>query len=256
MSPVKPDNNILLISLCEMAKDLKERCIVTRNARSPSLCNEYVKMYNDIRKKVLTELEKINIDIPLPTVYPTPYINSQGEAKLSEVATAAGQIVSLINGLKKPLTDELNKLKYENEKLENELKSIKPFIPNEITIKTPMQIQKTINELNESYIRGNNTACAMLLRKLIDNSIDIKSKMKKIENKFKDPNKNEFYDLPKKIDIASNEGILNKNISSQLKRIKLYGDSAAHSYNIEILPQDIEDSKIPTRLAIEEIFSK
>ena len=78
--------------------------------------------------------------------------------------------------------------------------------------------------------------------------------MNQCEDKLKDYNTSEFHDLPKKIDICAGIGIINTNRDKDLKKIKLYGDSGAHSLKIELSPQDIEEAKVPARLLLEELF--
>lgn len=239
-----------------------------RNAyrmRNFETCNIFINRYRQLIAGITSEIGKIDKHIldnmsfifveALNEDYLYRNYSYKTRPKLYTAITAIGQLKAFLIGLSSSYEEDLKKLKNENEKLKNELRSLNTIIPNEVLIKVPSDIQKTINLATNSYNRGDYTSTGFLLRKIVDNSITIKCKMEKVENELRNPKDGKDYDLPKKIDIFSTKlGYINQKMARDLKRVKLFGDSAVHSMNIELNSQDIEDARAIVRLFLEEIF--
>lgn len=260
-------NNKLYVYL-KMAHSLKKSIVSAFNTGTYGSVNGFIKRYENLRKLVeayiVPELKTTTSDVinytysnisqyNLPNVQTTAF-NFEMADKFNEVMMATDQLIALLEGLSGSFEKEINKLLEEKKQIENELKSIKPLFPSQIVIKIPSKLHKTINEANDSYLRGNWTATGILLRKIVDNSLHLKCQINQCEDKLRDNNTSDFYDLPKKIDVCAGLGIINHNRAKDLKKIKLYGDSGAHSLKIELSPQDIEEARPVVRVLLEELF--
>ncbi len=203
-------------------------------------------------------------DLALPDIN-TDFFTSDDEnlrGLLSSVIMATGQLKTMIEGFTGSFDREMDQIKKENiqlratlKKKEDELKKIKPAIPAEIIAKIPSKLSKTINSLNFNYANLQWDSTAMLSRKLISDSIDIKFRMIQKLDRLIDKSTGKEYGLPKKINICETENFIKENTVKKLTNTKIIQDAVTHSYKIEATPDEIERMVALIRLFLEELFS-
>jgi len=127
------------------------------------------------------------------------------------------------------------------------------FVPDEVYKKLSNPIKRIVDEASGCYEHKYLTACAVMLRKVLEDSIYLKFKM---ENKT-----SELYDkehrrinLDKMIEKAKQLHYINSEHANCLAKIKLFGDVGAHSFKIELWDKDIDNCIDLIRLVLEELF--
>lgn len=251
----------------KMAERLYNDCVETLNSVSYSMqsCVDFRNRYNDLRSLLaeLVESKKHNADVALPKIK-VPYLITEEDKRglLSSVIMATGQVMAMIEGTMNSFDKEIKRVKKENkmlkqkiQKKDSDIKKLRPAIPAEIITKIPSKLTKNVNSLNFNYANGQWDATAMMCRKVISDSIDLKFRMLQKIDRLIDNSTKDEYSLPKKINICSDENIIRRNTSKKLNNLKLIQDAVTHSYKIQANPDDVEKMVTLCRLFLEELYS-
>jgi hypothetical protein len=127
------------------------------------------------------------------------------------------------------------------------------FVPDKVYKKLPSPIKKTVDEAAGCYEHNYLTACAIMLRKALEDSIYLKFRMENKEDTLYDQNGRRL-SLETMINTARDLHYISSQLTDRLIRIKLFGDVGAHSYKIELWDRDIDRCIDLIRLALEELF--
>ena len=131
------------------------------------------------------------------------------------------------------------------------------IIPLEIFNGTKDYINKVAIQINGCYRDKYYDACSTMLRRLFETLIIEIYENKKIEDRIKDADR-QFLKLNALIGKAINDKDI--KMSSQTKqhlpKIKLFGDTAAHSRKIILRKHDIDQYKDEIRLSAEDLISE
>jgi len=157
------------------------------------------------------------------------------------------------NNLIKQSFKDIKKESIEEPKME----SIKvPTIPQDIILECPKPVRRTLEEFNGCLNFDYYNAAAVLARKALEISSVLKFKQENKENLIiKD---SEYIELNKRIEMLKNNKMISSHLAKKLiedNKIKLFGDSAAHSFMINVRPEDISPIRDMLRLCMEELFS-
>jgi len=129
-------------------------------------------------------------------------------------------------------------------------------ISSEIIDSSPKNIASLLKEFNGCLINGYFNAAAILARKILEVGTILKFKRTKkghliIEN-------GEYKELNQRIDILKKEKLIDAPLAKRLindNKIKIFGDSAAHSFRIDVKEEDIGPIRDLLRLCIEQLNS-
>lgn len=155
-----------------------------------------------------------------------------------------GSILSVIDGRFNQWILDLNNLLHIDRK---------KFVPDEVYRKLPEPIKKIFDEASGCYEHKYLTACAVMLRKVLEDSIYLKFSMKKQIDELYDKDHRRI-NLDKMIEKAKELHYISPQHAKRLARIKLFGDVAAHSFKIELWNRDLDESIDLIRLVLEELF--
>lgn len=128
------------------------------------------------------------------------------------------------------------------------------FYPDEIVNKLPEPIRRSIEEAQECYARGLYTSCAVMLRKTLENAIVMRFELEGHTNLIIRGDR-QVITLPKLLARAQECRLLTPQYRNELVKVKLLGDTAAHSHANEITKEDIDSVILVHRLALERIVS-
>lgn len=114
---------------------------------------------------------------------------------------------------------------------------------------------RVVNQINGTYEKRWNDACAVMLRRLIETLIIDVYERNQIDNKIKDANGN-FLLLEKLIDQASNESSLNLGRDSKkaLSQLKKLGDRSAHHRRVYARREDISNHLFEIDTMVQELI--
>jgi len=146
--------------------------------------------------------------------------------------------------------------KEENQELKIDKPQITP-IPQDIISSCPKQVMRTLEEFNGCLLFNYYTAAAILARRALEISSIIKFKQLGKENLILE--NSEHVELSKRIEILKVNKWITLNLAKRLiedNKIKLFGDSAAHSFSVTIRPEDVSPIRDLLRLCMEELFSQ
>ena len=130
----------------------------------------------------------------------------------------------------------------------------KEFIPDEVYKKLPRPIKKIIDEASGCYEHNYLTACAVMLRKALEDSIYLKFKMEdNVDKLFKNSRRLNLGEMIRKSEELQ---YISSQLASRLVMIKLFGDVGAHSFKINLWYSDIDRCFDLIRLALDELFIK
>jgi len=129
------------------------------------------------------------------------------------------------------------------------------FVPDEVYKKLPTPIMKIMDEAAGCYEHNYLTACAVMLRKALEDSIYIKFRMTNNVDELYDKNKRRL-DLEAMIHKSKELHFISSQLADRLVRIKLFGDVGAHSFRIDLWHEDIDHCIDLIRLALDELFTK
>ena len=131
----------------------------------------------------------------------------------------------------------------------------KKFVPDEVYKKLPVPIMKIIDEATGCYEHSYLTACAVMLRKALEDSIYLKFRMTNKLDELYDKNKRRL-DLEAMINKSKELHFISSQLADRLVRIKLFGDVGAHSFRIDLWHEDVDHCIDLIRLALDELFTK
>lgn len=131
------------------------------------------------------------------------------------------------------------------------------LLPQDLMDKLPSEITIILDEINGCLYYEYWTAAAILMRK----ALEVATILKFVQEKtMEDITSNgEFFELPKRIEVAKQKRYISLSIATKLikdNKIKLFGDTAAHSYRIIIKPTDVAPMRDLLRLVLEDISLK
>ena len=155
------------------------------------------------------------------------------------------------------LPNAVSVLGIDPEKIDTNFKLNEIVIPFELFDKQKDYIKKCLVEVNGCYRDCYFTACSIMLRRLFETLIIEIYEKKHIEPKIKDKDGNylKLNALIKKV-INEKDIKLSSQSKNHLPKIKLFGDTGAHSRKIIIRKHDIDLYRDNIRLAAEEIVSE
>ncbi len=157
--------------------------------------------------------------------------------------------------IKEAFKKESEKVSKEIEKKQEIISTI-PTIPQDIIDSCPNIIKKLLEEFNGCLIYGYFNASAILARKILDNSTILKLRKERKENLIL--KHGEYVELGARIDCLKKERLIDSSLAKKLikdNKIKIFGDSAAHSYRITIKEEDLGQIRDLLRLCLEQLFS-
>jgi hypothetical protein len=131
----------------------------------------------------------------------------------------------------------------------------KKFVPNEVYKKLPTAIMKIIDEATGCYEHNYLTACAVMLRKALEDSIYLKFRMTNKLDELYDKNRRRL-DLEAMINKSKQLHYISSQLADRLVRIKLFGDAGAHSFRIDLWYEDVDPCIDLIRLALDELFKE
>jgi Histidine kinase-, DNA gyrase B-, and HSP90-like ATPase len=130
-----------------------------------------------------------------------------------------------------------------------------PFIPQDIIDICPKSLKGIIDEFNGCLLNRYFNAASILARKILDISTILKFKG---EGKhgliLKD---REYIELGGRIEILKSQKMIDSPLAKRLigdNKIKLFGDSAAHSYRINVREEDMGPIRDLLRMCLEQLF--
>lgn len=129
-------------------------------------------------------------------------------------------------------------------------------IPQDIINACPNNLKQELNEFNGCLVNNYFNAAAILARKILEIACIIKLKKEKKENLIRTDL--EYSELPAIIEVLKKENLIDSKIASRLVKhnnIKLFGDSAAHSFRTQIHQEDIGPIRDLLRICLEQLFS-
>ncbi len=125
-------------------------------------------------------------------------------------------------------------------------------IPQAIIESCPKSMKSILDEFNGCLSSGYYNATAILARKILETGTILKFKIEKKESLIA-----KAEELNQRIEILKQQNMLDKQLSKNLvsdNKIKLFGDTAAHSYRIDIRKEDIGPIRDLLRLCLEQLF--
>jgi hypothetical protein len=126
------------------------------------------------------------------------------------------------------------------------------FVPDEVYEKLPTPIKKMMDEATGCYEHNYLTACSMMLRKILEDSIYLKFR---IENKVDELyEKDKRHTLETMIQKSKELHYVSSQLANRLVTIKLFGDVSAHSFRVELHQGDIDRCIELIRLVLNELF--
>jgi DNA-binding winged helix-turn-helix (wHTH) protein len=109
-----------------------------------------------------------------------------------------------------------------------------------------------IDETTGCYEHNYLTACAVMLRKVLEDSIYLKFSMEgKLDTLYRDGMR---LDLDGMIQKAKELHYITSQHAGRLAKIKLFGDAGAHSFKITLWNEDLEPCIDLIRLVLNELF--
>lgn len=148
---------------------------------------------------------------------------------------------------------ELPTTKIEKEKIFSLKDTI---IPESIFEKAPSYLKKVVYQINGCFSDGYFDACYVMIRRLFETLIIENYESRKLAAEIKDTNGN-FLMLSDLIKKVVNDGriSLGSTTKRHLSKIKLFGDTGAHSRKIILKRHDIEKYTDEIRLCAEDLYN-
>ena len=130
------------------------------------------------------------------------------------------------------------------------------ILPKDLFDNSKNYIQKVVFQINGCYRDGYYDACSVMLRRLFETVIIEIYENKGLEKSIKNEG-GEYLKLGKLIKhIINNSQInLSSNSKQQLPKIKLFGDTGAHSRRVNLRKHDIDLYRDEIRLSAEDLVS-
>lgn len=130
-------------------------------------------------------------------------------------------------------------------------------LPPDLVDRLPLAVKVICNEVNGCLYYGFFSAAAVMMRKALEAAIIIKFQQEGRHNLiFKN---GEYDELPARIETAKQNNFISKKIAEKLikdNKIKLFGDTAAHSFRVQIREDDISPMRDQLRLVLEDMSLK
>jgi len=123
--------------------------------------------------------------------------------------------------------------------------------------KMPTILANILIEINGCILHSYWTAAAILMRKTLEIATIIKFQQEEKEHEIMVDG--DYNELPKRLEKAKQNGYFSSSTGNKLikdNKIKLFGDIAAHSYRVEIKPDDVGPMKDLLRVALDELKFK
>jgi len=117
----------------------------------------------------------------------------------------------------------------------------------------PIELERILNEIKVCANYGALTASVVMSRKAVEVAIHLRFAKEGKENMLL-TGKGDTLGFENKIEIAQANGFLSPSKATQLKQVKWFGDSGAHSYKIVITQDDASNILALLRLSLEELF--
>ncbi|MCR4436140.1 MAG: hypothetical protein QHH06_10205 [Clostridiales bacterium] len=129
------------------------------------------------------------------------------------------------------------------------------LLPLSIFENAPFYIGKMASQMCSCYDAGLYDACLVMMRKLTETLIIECFERYGVDSQIKDANGNFFY-LSELIPLFIHSSCWNvsRNLESNIKKVKKYGDLSAHNRRFFAKKPDIDDFKFELRQALEEII--
>jgi len=130
-------------------------------------------------------------------------------------------------------------------------------LPSELMDKLPAEVRTVCEEVNGCLYHGLFNAAAVMMRKALEVATIIKFQQEDKENLIL--KSGEYEELPTRIEIAKQNNFISKKIAEKLikdNKIKLFGDTAAHSFRIQIREEDVGPLRDQLRLVLEDMALK
>jgi len=130
-------------------------------------------------------------------------------------------------------------------------------LPTSLVESLPQEIKSICDEINGCLYYGYFTASAIMMRKALEVATIIKFKQENKESLIFQ--QGEYLELPARIEKAKQKNFISKKISERLikdNKLKIFGDTAAHSFRIQIRGEDIGPVRDQLRLVLEDMSLK
>lgn len=234
----------------EQLRDLYQRVLLFKEHLEEDLGRkfylsvvEHINNYNLLLSE-MNKISRIHFDKIDPKIY---QLSRKEEERLIEQGIFDqyyGAILSAIDSrFDQWLLDLKNLLHVESKK----------FVPDEVYKKLPNPIKRMVDEASGCYEHKYLTACAVMLRKVLEDSIYLKFRMKNETDKLYDKDHRRI-NLDKMIAKAKQLHYIGSQHANRLLKIKLFGDVGAHSFKIELWDEDLDNCIDLIRLVLEELF--
>jgi len=152
---------------------------------------------------------------------------------------------------------EYEKLRFRVETLEKrgaEGISSELVFPLEVLDKLPNEVRRLIEGIRLTFEHDFPDFCFMGIRKALSIGIDIRFRRDRKYAMLCD-SKAEPYGLPRKIELAKQQGYLSSSLAKKLrKEAKVFGDVASHDYMIELKKEDVPSIFKLLRLALDRMY--
>jgi hypothetical protein len=130
------------------------------------------------------------------------------------------------------------------------LKSFDPVVPKG---PFPVPLEHVISEIELCLKSGAFTAASVMIRKAVEVAVILRFQQEgRLDLVTSD--KGDTLSFTEKIDRAQGQNYLSPQRAKELKQIKSYGDSGAHSDKIVINQDDIQHAMVLLRLSLGELF--
>lgn len=234
----------------EQLKDLYQRLLLFKEHLKEDIRGkryitvvEHVNNYNMLLPE-MNEISRVHYNKIDPKIYQLTRNRENELIKQGIFEQFHSSIISLIdNRFDQWLLDIRNLL---------HLKS-KKFVPDEVYKKLPNPIKRIVDEASGCHEHKYLTACAVMLRKILEDSIYLKFSMKDKTKDLYDKDNNRI-NLDKMIEKAKQLHYISPQHARKLAKIKLFGDVGAHSFKIDLWDEDLDDCIDIVRLILGELY--
>jgi hypothetical protein len=218
-------------------EDLKRKLYLT--------CIEHVNSYN----LLLARIEKLHPEISYPKIDPSIYELSRKE---EDEIIAKGLFDQYYGSVLSTIAYRVDYWILHVRRMLH-VRSLK-FVPDSVYSTLPAPIRKMIDEATGCYEHSYLTACAIMLRKILEDSIYLKFSMEgKLDQLYKNGTR---IGLDEMIQKAKELHYVSSQHASRLAKVKLFGDAGAHSFKIRLWDEDIGPCIDLIRLVLNELFYK
>lgn len=122
------------------------------------------------------------------------------------------------------------------------------------TDKLPVDLQAVTNELNDNLERGNKSAAALLIRRILTTTIYLALQKEGKDVLLKDNDGNDL-ELNSALAVCQKELKVDDRVMKRVRSTKWLTDSANHSYKVKINKSDVEVAATALRLFLDEVLT-